>query len=1187
MFLSKLEIFGFKSFAQKVSLTFDEGITAIVGPNGSGKTNVVDAIRWVLGEQRPTTLRSDKMEDVIFNGTKSRKPLNVAEVSITIENTKGILPTEYSEVTITRRVFRSGESEYYINKNLCRLKDIRDLFMDTGMGSDAYSVIELKMVESILSDNSDERRRLFEESAGVTKFKHRRKEAFRRLEAVRQDLTRVNDIIRGVEKAVSSLERQAQKAEKYNELSTLLKQRETELLRYEYANILYKIEPLKNELTRAVDEKHRIEIEVRQEETLLDILRQELVELERHLTATHASLQQKQSEIHELEQKRATLFERRRALEENIARYERERVEIHQQRLELEARQATIVKTLDQLRNTIMSAEHHAHEKQCILVEYEHQLAAKKEELKTYQDRVVALLHELGQQRARESQLKANIENVRGRISYIEEESKQYCEDLKRYEIRIATLTAEDKQLRLQFAEAEVRTHQLENYRVSLQEKIELLRKREHEILGILERKKARIDFLRSLVESFDGYSEGAKYLITSNEWSSKILNTVGESLATDAKYRVALENALGETAGYIVVESVAEAYNAMEFLKRSNKGKATFICLDRVPPSVSLPPLIQRQGVLDWALNVVSYEPRYAQLFAFLLSDTLIVEDIPTALSIVDEFPSVRCITLEGEVVTGRGVVRGGSVRHDEGDHISKRSQLDELSREVESLKAEHAHILNEVQATQKTLEEVNLTTLIDEVKKLEQQKTNVEIRIAQVEFEKKRAHERIERNAAEIERLKTEILVLTQELEAISPTIVELETQQSALEQQVGGIMRDVRSMEVQWNEYARASQEATVQLMNMRSEERSLLQSIEHIDSTLETLDATAEQRTLDTEEARCECISLTTQIQEIEAALKELREEYTQILESKQVLDNEYSTKRARVHEVEQKLKDERARQEGTLKAAYDLEMKIQELSVRADNLRTRALEDFGIELTIDTLQREKAEQYDIVTAREEVQTLKNKIAALGAVNFAAFDEYKNEKERLDFMVAQRDDLEQSEKTLLETIDEINTTAQRQFLSTFEQIRENFISTFKTLFDEGDECDLRLEEGVDPLEARIEIIAKPRGKRPTSIDLLSGGEKTLTAIALLFAIYLVKPSPFCILDEVDAPLDDTNIDRFTRILHKFSDNTQFVVVTHNKRTMEAAHAMYGVTMEEEGVSKLVSVRFQEFTEKEDHR
>ena len=423
MYLSKLEIFGFKSFAQKVNLSFDQGLTAIVGPNGCGKTNVVDAIRWALGEQKPTTLRSDKMEDVIFNGTKSRKPLNIAEVSITIENTKGILPSDYSEVTITRRVFRSGESEYYLNKTLCRLKDIRDLFMDTGMGSDAYSVIELKMVESILSDNSDERRRLFEESAGVTKYKYRRKEAFRRLDVVRQDLTRVNDIIRGVEKAVNSLERQAQKAEKYNDLVKQLQTLDLDLLIRDFSSVVLKIEPLTQQLSVAVDEKNRLEVEVKQEEALLDVLRQESEELERQLTATQEDLITRQTAIHELEQHRATSEERKRSLQENIERFNREKIELSQQQGELEQKQSDLTHSLEQLQTKITAAEEVYHLKKTQLDEFEIQLNAKRAELKTNQEQVISLMHELAVLRNRENQVKARIENIRGRVSYTTEEN--------------------------------------------------------------------------------------------------------------------------------------------------------------------------------------------------------------------------------------------------------------------------------------------------------------------------------------------------------------------------------------------------------------------------------------------------------------------------------------------------------------------------------------------------------------------------------------------------------------------------------------------------------------------------------------------------------------------------------------------------------------------------------------------
>ncbi|HLF19390.1 MAG TPA: AAA family ATPase, partial [Bacteroidota bacterium] len=523
MYLSKLDIFGFKSFAQKVNLTFDAGMTAIVGPNGCGKTNVVDAIRWALGEQRPSTLRSDKMEDVIFNGTKSRKPLSMAEVSITIENTKGILPTEYSEVTITRRVYRSGEGEYFLNKTLCRLKDIRDLFMDTGMGSDAYSVIELKMVESILSDSSDERRRLFEESAGVTKYKHRRKEANRRLESVRLDLTRVNDIVREVEKAVHSLERQAQKAERYNEFVKKLSTLEIDLLSREYASVVTKISPLKDQLAQAVTEKTRVDIEVRQEEALLEVLRTEMEELEDQLTGAQADLSSQQAKIHEIEQQLATSKERRRSLAVNIDRFEHEKVGLQKQRKELDQKRGDLTNELERVRRQVAEAEKVYVVKKSELDEADKQLNSRKTELKSHQEHVIELLHEISDLRQRESQSRGRIENIHGRMAYTSEENEQYRRDIVANEELISKLTAEDRELRRKFAEAEVRVHQMEDHKLNLQKEIEAMRSRDIDLRGEIERKQSRIDFLKSLVESFDGYSEGARYLITSSEWRSKI----------------------------------------------------------------------------------------------------------------------------------------------------------------------------------------------------------------------------------------------------------------------------------------------------------------------------------------------------------------------------------------------------------------------------------------------------------------------------------------------------------------------------------------------------------------------------------------------------------------------------------------------------------------------------------------
>ena len=1177
MYLSKLEVLGFKSFAQKVDMSFDEGITSIVGPNGCGKTNVVDAIRWVLGEQRPTTLRSDKMEDVIFNGTKSRKPLSVAEVSLTIENSKGILPSEYTDVTITRRVYRSGESEYFLNRTPCRLKDIRDLFMDTGMGADAYSVIELKMVETILSDKADERRRLFEEAAGVTKYKHRRKEAYRRLDAVRQDLTRVEDIVREVQKAVNSLERQAHKAQRYNEHAKRLQELEIELLEREYAAVVSKIGPLRAELDVAVTERNRIDVALRQQEALLEVLRSEQEELERRSTAAQNALVEQQEVIHHLEQTLATSGERTKALVANVARFEREKEELRVRREELESRRTVRAARLEAVKQAVAEAELVYRQKKNDRDAFEIQLNAKKGELKEYQDSVIGLLQQISELRTSEGRTRARIENLNGRIDFIGEEEISLRHEEESNAELIARLSAEDRELRRAFAEAEVRTHQAEDRRIELERSLEELRRREIELRSQFERKRARRDFLRGLVESYDGLSEGARYLLTNQDWRASLLTTVGEALQVDPQLRPALESSLGEAAGFVIVETATKAYEAIDALKREDKGKATFVCLDRVPATGAGRIPLDEEGVIGWAYELVRSDAHYHRLFSFLLEGTLVVERVAAALRIVAAHPELRCVTVDGEVVTGTGVVRGGSVRQDDVGSIGRRSQLEDLATELADLERKLDELGRETDRQARELVGIDMRKLADEARTFEQQMTSVEVRIAQLEFEKTRAGETIGRNAAEADRLKNEIFRLKAELENLVPELGRLERNRSDIERQSGTVATELETMEALWGEYNRKANDANVAVLSMQSEERSIREDLEHMDTVVASILRTVEKRTAETTEAKEEIERLAAQTSSLQRELDEARGTIEGLRDDKRSVDQEYGEKRSQVQQVEHRLKDERVKHEGSLQTAYDIEMKIQELSMKGEALKGRAKEEFETELALKEFA--DAETFDINAGREEARRIKEKIRALGPVNFAAFDEYKSEKERLDFVNAQLKDLEESERTLLDTIDEINTTAQRKFLATFAQIRENFISTFKGLFDEGDECDLRLEEGVDPLEARIEIIAKPRGKRPTSIDLLSGGEKTLTAIALLFAIYLVKPSPFCILDEVDAPLDDSNIDRFTRILAKFSDNTQFVVVTHNKRTMEAANAMYGVTMEEEGVSKLVSVRFSE--------
>jgi chromosome segregation protein len=1174
MYLSRLEIIGFKSFAQKVNLSFDSGMTGIVGPNGCGKTNIVDAIRWVLGEQKSSTLRSDKMEDVIFNGARFRKPLSMAEVSLTIENTKGILPTEFAEVTITRRVYRSGESEYLFNGTPCRLKDIVDLFMDTGMGADAYSVIELKMVETILSDKAEERRRLFEEAAGVTKYKFRRKAAYRKLETVQQDLVRVNDIVKEVQKTVSTREKQAKTAEQYNELSQRLQTLEIDLLEREYAAVNLRLKPLEERLNSALSSKHVIDEMLSKEESHLDELRAEFRSTEEKIAESRQALAALNDRLHGVEQKILLSNERRNSLEKNIFRYENEKRAHEERKQRLEATVAELRQKGETSRVALQALEAEYADKKLQLSVVESEWNTKRTSLRGLNDLFVETVDALTKKKSELEHLRGRVENARGRIDRVREENSFYEAEISKSNLALEALVPEHKEARRSFAEVQLKLFEMETLKDQLKREVEEMRNKEFELRGEYEKKSSRLGFLKSLIETHDGIPEGTKYLINAGESRGFVQTTVGDAISTESQYRIAIESALGETTNYIVVNNLDEAYQGVQLLKRTQKGKATFICLNRVPAVNHERLTISNGGAIGWALDLVEFDGKYESLFKFLLDRTLLVSDAEAARSFVSNGASLKCVTLDGEVITSSGVMKGGSRHQEDAPTIGKRNLIVELEAQIKPLGEQLAGV-------QRLLGEksADLTLLMskayeDEVKKLEYEVAGIETKMAQLEFEKKRAQEAIIRNQAEIEKREAEVANLKAELDACLWEVEEQEQRRHDLESTLHTSSREVEESEIQKNAAAEIVNECWSRLVRLREEEREIGHELQYAEAGIAEALEGVHTREQDIASSREEIERLSVEIIENEEALARLRKERADLGAKLAAIESDYTAKREQLHSVEISIRDERRHHDDSLGAMHELEMKLSEYRIKVDNLIQRAKEEFDHDLELKSYPED--EEFSFGDAREEVRQFKSKIRALGPVNFAAFDEYKTEKQRFDFLTTQRNDLFEAEKTLLDTIEEINTTAQRKFLDTFEKIRSNFVSTFSSLFDEGDECDLRLEEDVDPLEGKIEIIAKPRGKRPQSIDLLSAGEKTLTAIALLFAIYLVKPSPFCILDEVDAPLDDSNIDRFTRILNKFSNNTQFIVVTHNKRTMEAANALYGVTMEEEGVSKLVSVR-----------
>lgn len=1177
MYLSKIEIIGFKSFAQRINLQFDSGMTAIVGPNGCGKTNIVDAIRWALGEQRYSTLRSDKMEDVIFNGTKNRKALGLAEVSLTIENTRGILPTEYSEVTITRRVFRSGESEYMLNKVSCRLKDIIDLFMDTGMGSDAYSVIELKMVETILSDKTDERRKLFEEAAGVTKYKHRRKAALRKLDEVRLDLARVNDIVKEVQKTVGSLERQSKKAEQYNDVSARLKTLEIDLLEREYAYLDGKLRPLDEKFALASTDKLNIDVELRKQEEHIDHLRDQLGTIESELAEVQQASSSKLEEIRRVEEKILVANERRGSLAANIARYEAECAD-------LTVQQKGLAEESDLLRDK--SAKFHEELTTCeaaYTVAQAEQAAAgealeaKKKEVQQSKDTILRIAHEIVQTRGEQERLKAHIDNSQGRIDRSEEDVAEYRSDIGEHEKMIADFSAQDRELRRRFAEAEVGLFDAEQQRKEFKRELDGLQKKILDISSDIERKKSRVGFLKRVIESNEEYSEGVRYLLNQDGWKKKKLTTVADILHVRDEYRPGIEVALGETAQMLVVDTVEDGYSAVEELKSQGKGKASFISLEWVP---RVQRRRKKRGVpsLVWATDVVQCEEKYRALVSYLLNDVVFVNSQENAQGIMKAHVGVRCLTPDGQwTLTTAGLLRGGGHQSNEIGILGKKSQIEELEKEIARLVEDETELKSRFQVQERSYLAMDNRQQVEAVKALEKEMTAIEMRIAQLEFEKKRANDGIERNKIEIELLQHEILDLQIQYDRVAAELASFEEHKSAQEQLLQNGMREHERLEIQWNEKSKARNDLERRVVTLQGDVRNIDRDIERAMARANDIRVTLQRREEEIRHSGEEIQRLSSEITLCEKETVGLKDQHAVIDTRHREIESTYTSRRNELHQIELRIKDERRLHDDAVAHAHDLEMKITELKSNIDHLRLRAKEEFELELQLKTYPED--EWVDFAQLREEVKNLKERIRILGAINFAAFDEFTTESQRLNFLTQQRDDLLEAEQTLISTIEEINATAQRMFLETFDKIRQNFIATFKELFLEGDECDLRLEENIDPLEANIEIIAKPRGKRPTSIDLLSGGEKTLTAIALLFAIYLVKPSPFCILDEVDAPLDDSNIDRFTKILKKFSGNTQFIVVTHNKRTMEAAQALYGVTMEEQGVSKIVTVRFNE--------
>lgn len=1191
MYLSKLEIFGFKSFAQKTVIHFNKGITAIVGPNGCGKTNIVDALRWCIGEQKSSVLRSDKMENVIFNGTSKRKPLGMSEVSLSIENDKGVLPVDYSEVIITRRIFRSGESEYLLNKNIARLKDITSLFMDTGMGANAYSVIELKMVESILSNKADERRTMFEEAAGVNKYKIRRKLTLKKLEEVRSDLARANDLISEIEKKVNSLERQAKKAERYKELADRLTEIDLRSAACDLYIMINEQAVWQQQHFDATIQRNEVEINLSRLDEVYAGIREKTYITENELKEIRRKITAQTDLIYKSERTISVAQESRRSLEINIKRFTSELDEFKNQIEEAEGNLEDLGYDLDEKSVEEEKISVKIGELATVLDEKRTKLADARNEIKIFSESVLSKVQGSAQRKNELANLQKGFERTGKELEKTTSRVAALTEAVTRNSAFLLEVNSDIEETASNLQNAERVFNETTLKKENLEKELDELRDQEFEIRSSLNDLRTRIDFLSDLISNLEGFSLASKRLMDDTTWHKGDKKLVSGLGAPVDEFKFAVEAALKDNFNSFVVNEVDEVIAGIDLLLSTNSGKASFIVkLDTRERAGSLLNKIARfagkriskklaaePGFVRFAHELVNVPEGYSGFFRSLLGNVAVVSDLPAAIKLAGKYEGFRFITLDGDTVGDNGTVEAGSRLKDEDTLFGKKAQLESLKEGIKPLEDQLAAMKQTVYQKEYELHLIDLKDMGDAIRIYQNDLLQLEKQHAQLEFEIKKATEEKSTLEKDAEILKTQLTQLEADISRLGSEITEDErhkAETSAKQTELDGL---AAAAEIDFSGVSKEYNSKTLDLERVKGEKRNIQNSIERMQQTLVSLRNSIEKRERDIENARAEIEILTATIEDNEFDLEEQKSVRDGLRGKEKEIEAVYLQERAELDNLDKEKTTLRKKRDTISEELHRSELKYNEYTINIRNLKKRINEKYETEVEPVEPTEEELEKLD--GWRTEVREIEHQLHQMGPVNLLAFEEYDEEKQRFDFFAGQRSDLIQSEKDLIKTIEEINTTAQNLFFETFEAIRENFQKIFRSLFRQEDEADLKLEEGVDPLEARIEIVAKPRGKRPTSIELLSGGEKTLTAIALLFAIYLVKPSPFCILDEIDAPLDDANIDRFTKIVREFSENTQFIVVTHNKRTMEAADTMYGVTMQEEGVSKLVSVRFNE--------
>ena len=1181
MHLSRLTAVGFKSFAQRLDLPFQKGISCVVGPNGCGKSNVVDALRWALGEQRTRSLRSHHMEDVIFAGSRTRKPLGMAEVSVTIDNSTNLLPTDYTEITVTRRLFRSGESDYLLNKVPCRLKDIQNLFMDTGLGASHAYVIEQGMVDEIISDNPEERRRLFEEAAGVTRYKVRRKSAWNKLISIQLDLEQIALLIGEVERQVGSLRRQERRARLYKQLTGELEELDIQLARYRYFEMAARSEPMLEEIAFLKEDVEVGAVDITRLEAQIEETRAELAQQDQAVSDASAAVSRHVEVVHRKDREILVAREEAKSIESFLARAGQQQEELGSRRESARQQEEAAAQGSSQAAESLAEAEGHLESQTEALESLMEALESSREEAENRKARLISVLGEI-------REMNGSLERSRAELNGLSQRRSRLADDVERVRARRAEAdsAAADAAGRIDEAEQKAADRSAQRTervaaRTRLQEERDRLAESHSALSARAETYAARLTLLKRLREGFEGYSQGIRAVAVDSPFSDRVRGVVADLIDLDSEHTAAIEAALGRALECLLVDSTTDAAEAMAYLRSEGQGAAAFLPLDRVSHATGIPwDVPSGDGVIGRASDLLRNVRNGSEAIAALLRRVLVVTDLDAAAPLMSRMRSQRVdiVTLSGELLSADGTIYGGAAAGESTGLIGRAQEIEALEAQersaregLEDLGARIPRVAEGLAEVTARIEEDDavLAELQNGLAGLRRDRQNAEteaLRQAGVAAELAEEETRLQQREADLQET----------VDRASADLETRDTDRAGLEAESRVADESTREFEIQ----RRAQQEAVsgrrVEIASLRERVEALRQEAQR--QRQSQTDLGLEMERLVEEKAQND--GRRTHLNELVAAASgELEGLHRTQTELEQARDTQVS----RQHELmtaargmEEKLRELNRRVSQNQERLHKLDVELTEMKTRSSELLERMRSEYDADIVELGLLDDPEFTPDIT--QKKVIEIQERLRRMGGVNLEALEEYEKQKERFDFLVKQRDDLLEAEETLKRTISKIDRAARSRFVNTFSLIRENFQKTFVAFF-EGGEADIFMPPEEDPLEAPMHIIARPRGKRLQNINLLSGGERALTAIALLFAIYLVKPSPFCILDEVDAPLDDANVTRFVRVLQEFSRDTQFIVITHNKGTMEAGDSLHGITMEEPGVSKLVSVRLKD--------